>query len=309
MRSSRAGGRMGSGPRLSRQVVSQGRSTTDEADKSRGPVCFRAKRPLSLPDAQRTSGSSAVFVHLFFGQGSRLVFQHDRDIVTDRIGKARRERDQLLTFFVEDQRPFGDRTYQNIKEFLVHNSFPPKIDAVERYKVPACFLAAAAASKVPLLALRILPHLSPPSLWANHPGMQVPLFSAELTFCRPRDSVYFWLLVQIVLVYCLSAVANGGKGDASTVLPVSKVAENVYALLDPTTNRDREKLGKTANLDVIVTEDGVVLIDPGASYKGARPIHDAVRSISDLPVKAVTNTRGQDPRWLGNSDSRRWVPA
>jgi glyoxylase-like metal-dependent hydrolase (beta-lactamase superfamily II) len=102
-------------------------------------------------------------------------------------------------------------------------------------------------------------------------------------------------------VTCLGAVAHGGTEDASTVLQVSKVTQNVYALIGPTTNRDPENLGNNANFGVIVTEDSVVLIDPGASYKGARLIHDAVRSISDLPVKVVINTGGQDHRWLGNS--------
>ncbi|MCB1802696.1 MAG: MBL fold metallo-hydrolase [Gammaproteobacteria bacterium] len=51
---------------------------------------------------------------------------------------------------------------------------------------------------------------------------------------------------------------------------------------------------------MIVTAQGVVLIDPGATYKGARMIHDAVRAITDQPIKLVINTGGQDHRWLGN---------
>lgn len=117
----------------------------------------------------------------------------------------------------------------------------------------------------------------------------------------PSQSRIFRLLVQIVMVICVGAVAHGGKEDESTVLQVSKVAGNVYALIGPTTDRDPENLGNNANFGVIVTDDGVVLIDSGATYKGARLIHDAVRSISDLPVKVVINTGGQDHRWLGNS--------
>lgn len=98
----------------------------------------------------------------------------------------------------------------------------------------------------------------------------------------------------------MSAVAHGGEDDRPTVLQVSELTDNVYALIGPTTNRDPENLGNNANFGVIVTEDGVVLIDSGASHKGARMIHDAVRSITALPVKVVINTGGQDHRWLGN---------
>jgi glyoxylase-like metal-dependent hydrolase (beta-lactamase superfamily II) len=102
------------------------------------------------------------------------------------------------------------------------------------------------------------------------------------------------------LVTFIVNVAHGERAYAAPVLEVFKLADDVYALIGPTTNRDPENLGNNANFGVIVAEDGVVLIDPGATYKGAQMIHDAVRSISDLPVKIVINTGGQDHRWLGN---------
>ena len=50
----------------------------------------------------------------------------------------------------------------------------------------------------------------------------------------------------------------------------------------------------------MVTEEGVVLIDPGATHQGAQMIHDTVRAITEKPIKVVINTGGQDHRWLGN---------
>jgi glyoxylase-like metal-dependent hydrolase (beta-lactamase superfamily II) len=98
----------------------------------------------------------------------------------------------------------------------------------------------------------------------------------------------------------MTNVAHGGQADTSHILNVSRLADNVYVLIGPTTNRDPKNLGNNANFGVIVTKAGVVLIDPGATYKGARMIHDAVRSISELPIRIVINTGGQDHRWLGN---------
>lgn len=104
----------------------------------------------------------------------------------------------------------------------------------------------------------------------------------------------------MVALFFLVGVAHGGKERASPVLETVKLTDNVYALIGPTTNRDSENLGNNANFGVVLTDDGVVLIDPGATYQGARMIHDTIAAITDQPVKLVINTGGQDHRWLGN---------
>ena len=91
-----------------------------------------------------------------------------------------------------------------------------------------------------------------------------------------------------------------GSVHAGEVLTTQKLADNVYALVGPLTNRDAENLGNNANFGVVVTEEGVVLIDSGGTYQGAQMIHAAIRKITDKPVTLVINTGGQDHRWLGN---------
>jgi glyoxylase-like metal-dependent hydrolase (beta-lactamase superfamily II) len=108
-------------------------------------------------------------------------------------------------------------------------------------------------------------------------------------------------LVRTLVVFALSAEAvHAGADHAEAVLKTQKLADNVYALIGPVTNRDAENLGNNANFGVVVTEQGVVLIDPGATYQGARMIHDAIRAITDQPIRVVINSGGQDHRWLGN---------
>lgn len=94
------------------------------------------------------------------------------------------------------------------------------------------------------------------------------------------------------------AIASGSKAEG--VLTPHKLTENVYALIGPLTNREQVNLGNNANFGVIITDEGVVLIDSGATYQGGQMIHKAIRSITDKPVKLVINTGGQDHRWLGN---------
>jgi len=58
--------------------------------------------------------------------------------------------------------------------------------------------------------------------------------------------------------------------------------------------------GTNATFGVIVTNQGVVLIDSGASDKAAKYIHKTIQQITDKPIVMVINTGSEDLRWLGN---------
>ena len=78
------------------------------------------------------------------------------------------------------------------------------------------------------------------------------------------------------------------------------VADGVYAYIGDTGPRSVENEGLNANIGLVVTPAGAVLIDSGATYRSARQIHEAVKTVTPQPVKWVINTGGQDHRWLGN---------
>lgn len=78
------------------------------------------------------------------------------------------------------------------------------------------------------------------------------------------------------------------------------VAPGVYAHIGETGARTYENEGLNANIGLVVTSEGALLIDSGASWQSARQIHEAVRRVTDQPVRWVINTGGQDHRWLGN---------
>ena len=87
---------------------------------------------------------------------------------------------------------------------------------------------------------------------------------------------------------------------ASEVLQLQKVTDDIYAIVGDLGNRSPENLGNNATFGVVITSEGVVLIDPGGTHKGAEKIHQLVKSVTDKPVTTVINTGGQDHRWLGN---------
>ena len=78
------------------------------------------------------------------------------------------------------------------------------------------------------------------------------------------------------------------------------VAPNVYAYVGDTEGRTYENEAINANLGLVVTPAGALLIDSGASFQGAKQIAEAVKKVTPQPIQWVINTGGQDHRWLGN---------
>lgn len=98
----------------------------------------------------------------------------------------------------------------------------------------------------------------------------------------------------------LSALLVGACAFAVDVR-FDPVVPGIYAFIGETGQRSEANEGLNANIGLVVTPEGALLIDSGASHQGAQQIHDAVKKVTDQPVKWVINTGGQDHRWLGNS--------
>jgi glyoxylase-like metal-dependent hydrolase (beta-lactamase superfamily II) len=64
------------------------------------------------------------------------------------------------------------------------------------------------------------------------------------------------------------------------------------------TGRLRQALN--ANIGLVVTPAGAVLIDSGATRNTARQLQVAARRVTQQPIRWVINTGTQDHRWLGN---------
>ncbi|MEB8432087.1 MBL fold metallo-hydrolase [Cocleimonas sp. KMM 6892] len=104
----------------------------------------------------------------------------------------------------------------------------------------------------------------------------------------------------LALLFLLSSLLISHSLFAASDLTLKKVTENVYAIVGELSNRSPTNLGNNATFGVVVTSEGVVLIDSGATYKGAERIHAVIKSITDKPIVRVINSGGQDHRWLGN---------
>lgn len=101
-------------------------------------------------------------------------------------------------------------------------------------------------------------------------------------------------LIALVLT---AASLTAAAGD----IEFTPVAPSIYVFVGDTGPRSTANEGLNANLGLVVTRSGALLIDSGAGEHNARKIHEAVRRVTSEPVRWVVNTGGQDHRWLGNS--------
>jgi glyoxylase-like metal-dependent hydrolase (beta-lactamase superfamily II) len=109
------------------------------------------------------------------------------------------------------------------------------------------------------------------------------------------------LRINLLLDKALVGLALLAAAAAQAVeVRFERVANGVYAFIGETGARTSANEGLNANLGLVVTPAGALLIDSGASFQGARQIHEAVRGVTAQPVRWVINTGGQDHRWLGN---------
>lgn len=78
------------------------------------------------------------------------------------------------------------------------------------------------------------------------------------------------------------------------------VVDGIFSYIGETDGRSYENEGLNANIGLIVTSAGAVIIDSGATFQSAKKIHEAAKLVTTQPIKWVINTGGQDHRWLGN---------
>lgn len=81
----------------------------------------------------------------------------------------------------------------------------------------------------------------------------------------------------------------------------AEVIPHVFSAIGATAPPTYENAGHNNNLSFIITGDGVVVVNSGASYLLAQALHHEIRAQTDQPVKLVINENGQGHAMLGNN--------
>jgi glyoxylase-like metal-dependent hydrolase (beta-lactamase superfamily II) len=108
------------------------------------------------------------------------------------------------------------------------------------------------------------------------------------------------LALRTLLIAPWLALSLSHAGEPNFVPKAELVTKNVYAIVGPLGQRSAANAGLNANYGFVVTEQGVILIDSGASAHSAAMLEKAIAQVTPQPVRWVLNTGSQDHRWLGN---------
>ena len=110
----------------------------------------------------------------------------------------------------------------------------------------------------------------------------------------------------LLVLLCLAApalasqeIADKYPGSPLYDEPV-EVIPGVWSAIGATAPPTYENAGHNNNLSFIVTGEGVVVMNSGASYALAGALHAEIRRITDQPVRLVFNENGQGHAMLGN---------
>lgn len=79
-----------------------------------------------------------------------------------------------------------------------------------------------------------------------------------------------------------------------------EVIPYVFSAIGATAPPTYENSGHNNNLSFIVTSEGVVVVNAGASSRLAKALHDEIKAVTDQPVVLVINENGQGHAMLGN---------
>lgn len=80
-----------------------------------------------------------------------------------------------------------------------------------------------------------------------------------------------------------------------------EVIPHVFSAIGATAPPTYENSGHNNNLSFIVTDEGVVVVNGGASVRLAAALHEEIKGVTDQPVVLVVNENGQGHAMLGNA--------
>lgn len=108
-----------------------------------------------------------------------------------------------------------------------------------------------------------------------------------------------------VLIFTTMQSAMAGYLDE---FRAEKVSDHVYVIHGPLELPNETNEGFMNNPAFIVTDSGVVVIDPGSSVHTGNMLLREIRKVTDMPVIAVFDTHIHGDHWLGNDAIQRAYP-
>jgi len=113
-------------------------------------------------------------------------------------------------------------------------------------------------------------------------------------------TIFYFSYFSTNISYSDEDIKDQYPGNLLYSKPV-EVIPNVWTAIGATGPPTYENTGHNNNLSFIVTSEGVIVINSGASASLAQALHEEIKQITNQPVVLVINENGQGHAMLGNS--------
>ncbi len=107
-------------------------------------------------------------------------------------------------------------------------------------------------------------------------------------------------LILAIGLHTLTQPLCAAAGDTVRDYPFMQVAENTWVIHGPLEMPNVANQGFMNNPGIVITDAGIVVVDPGSSLQAGEMVLRMIRQVSDKPVVAVFNTHIHGDHWLGN---------
>uniref|UniRef100_UPI0035941BE5 MBL fold metallo-hydrolase n=1 Tax=Thiocapsa sp. TaxID=2024551 RepID=UPI0035941BE5 len=117
---------------------------------------------------------------------------------------------------------------------------------------------------------------------------------------RIRHEASWPIALLSCLLLALAFPALADRGPDLPDYPTEQVAPGLYVIHGPVDYPTPENQGFMNNPAFLVTETGVIVVDPGSSVQTGEMVLRRIRKVTDKPLLAVLNTHVHGDHWLGN---------
>ena len=120
---------------------------------------------------------------------------------------------------------------------------------------------------------------------------------------------HFAYLISLVVLSVTVASAAADRGAAiKQHYAAQRIAGDTYVIHGPLAIPNPENQGFMNNPAIIVSSEGLVIIDPGSTVQAGEMVIAEARKISDKPIVATFSTHIHGDHWLGNQAIREAYP-
>lgn len=117
-------------------------------------------------------------------------------------------------------------------------------------------------------------------------------------------------IVSLVISFCVIASAEVYAWKLGEVghFQFEPVSQNVYVMHGPLSEPSPANEGFMNNPALIVSDKGLIVVDPGSAYGVGKEVLKEIKKISDKPILAVFNTHIHGDHWLANQAIKEIYP-